>query len=250
VARPERPDLAAFRERAATAAILLDFDGTLADIVARPELAAPAEGVREVLASLVPRYRLVGVLTGRRSIEVEDRLGAIAGLRFFGLYGLEGVPTSPVDPSTLERTSAAAAVVPEAWVEDKGGSVAVHYRQASDPVAARAELLGPLGEVAAAVALEVIEGKMVIELVPPGRPLKGGAVARLRREHALDAVLYAGDDLADLEAFDALDRLRDEGVVAIKVAVRGAETPTELIAAADVVADLPTGLVHLLRSLT
>jgi trehalose 6-phosphate phosphatase len=90
---------------------------------------------------------------------------------------------------------------------------------------------------------------MVLELVPPGRPLKGGALERLREEHDLHAVLYAGDDLADVDAFDALDRLRASGTLVIKVAVRGAETPTELIARADLVADRPSGLVDLLRTL-
>ena len=90
---------------------------------------------------------------------------------------------------------------------------------------------------------------MVIELVPPGRPLKGGAIERLIGEHGLRALLYAGDDLADLDAFAALDRLHDLGAVTIKVAVRGTETPAELIAGADLVADRPGGLVELLRTL-
>ena len=55
---------------------------------------------------------------------------------------------------------------------------------------------------------------MVLELVPPDRPLKGGAVERLAREHGLRAVLYAGDDHADLDAFDALDRLIGSGTCA------------------------------------
>jgi trehalose 6-phosphate phosphatase len=249
VAPTEVPDLAELRDHAATAGILLDFDGTLADIVARPELAAPVEGVRHVLEALVARYRLVGILTGRRAAEVERHLAGVQGLRFFGLYGLEGIETAPLDPATLDAARAAAAVVPEAWVEDKGGSVAVHYRQASDPVVAREALVPPLEVVAATARLELIEGKMVVELVPPGRPLKGGALERLRAEHGLEAILYAGDDVADLDAFDALDRLRSGGVLAIKVAVRGDETPTELLASADLVADLPSGLVELLRSL-
>ena len=249
MAPTDAPDLASFRDRATRAGILLDFDGTLADIVARPELAAPVEGVRHVLAELVPRYALVGILTGRRAAEVEHHLASVEGLRFFGLYGLEGVRTPPLDPATLDATRAAATVVPDAWVEDKGGSVAVHYRQAPDPVAARETLVPSLEDVAASARLDVIEGKMVIELVPPGRPLKGGALERLRAEHGLEAILYAGDDVADLDAFEALDRLRSDGLLAIKVAVRGDETPTELIANADLVADRPTGLLELLRSL-
>jgi trehalose 6-phosphate phosphatase len=246
---PPAPDLAGFRERSSDAGVLLDFDGTLSEIVARPELAVAVDGVDELLGRLVQRYRLVGILTGRRSAEVSERLGALPGLRVFGLYGLEGSVPTDLPAATLAAAERAAAGVAGAWVEDKGGSLAVHYRQAADPDLARSTLLGSLPSVAASASLEVIEGKMVIELVPPGRPLKGGAVERLTGELGLQALLYAGDDLADLDAFAALDRLRERGVITIKVAVRGTETPTELIAGADLVADRPPGLVELLRSL-
>jgi len=85
--------------------------------------------------------------------------------------------------------------------------------------------------------------------VPAGRPLKGGAVERIVIDAALDAVLYAGDDQADLKAFEVLDRLSADGLVAVKVAVHGPETPTALTASADVVVDGPAGLVGLLRRL-
>jgi trehalose 6-phosphate phosphatase len=171
---------------------------------------------------------------------------AVEGLRVLGLYGLEG-GTSGAMGALLRKAEVAAAVVPEAWVEDKGVSVAVHYRQARDPVAARAALLDALR--AAAAGRDLVEGKMVIELLPPDRPLKGGAVRRLVEELGLGAVLFAGDDVADLDAFDALDRLDGEGVVTIRVAVRGEETPDALVRAADIVVDGPAGLVGLLRRL-
>ena len=62
-------------------------------------------------------------------------------------------------------------------------------------------------------------------------------------------MLYAGDDHADLDAFAALDRLVLEGVVAVKVGVGGAETPAELVAAADVEVNGPAGLLALLAEL-
>jgi trehalose 6-phosphate phosphatase len=248
VAPPTAPDLVTFRDRAASAGILLDFDGTLSEIVARPELAVPVDGAAEVLGALAERYRLVAIVTGRRSEEVAERFD-VPGVRVIGLYGLETLDPGRLGVATLAGVRRAAGEVPGAWVEDKGGSVAVHYRQAADRDAARETLLVALAPVAVAAGLEAIEGKMVVELVPPGRPLKGGAIERLTGEHALAALLYAGDDLADLDAFAALDRAREAGALAVKVAVRGAETPVELIAAADVVADRPAGLLELLRSL-
>jgi trehalose 6-phosphate phosphatase len=74
-------------------------------------------------------------------------------------------------------------------------------------------------------------------------------VERLVRDEGLDGSLYAGDDLPDLDAFAALDRLATTGVATVKVAVRSEETPTELVEAADLVVDRPAGLVRLLADL-
>ena len=228
---------------------MLDFDGTLAEIVARPEHARPVDGARGALVELARRYRSVAIVTGRRSEEVAALLD-VAHVTYVGLYGLEDAADELVT-AIVPRVQTATLEIAEAWVEDKGVSVAVHYRQAPDPVSARAALLVALQPVATEAGLELIEGKMVLELVPPDRPLKGGAVERLVREHGLQAVLYAGDDHADLDAFDALDRLIGSGDVraAVRVAVRGPETPPALLDAADVVAEGPVELVELLRTL-
>jgi trehalose 6-phosphate phosphatase len=226
------------------AGIVLDFDGSLAEIVPHPELAEPVPGAVEALAELVRRFRVVAVVTGRRADELERRL-PVPGLRVLGVYGLEGGSVDlPIEPA---RT--AARVVPEAWVEVKGATLAVHYRQAPDPGRARELLLDALEPIARSAGLEVLEGKMVIELAPLGRPRKGGAVLRLARELGLRGVLYAGDDVADREAFEALSELERDGVLVVRVAVDGPETPAELVSAADLVVAGPAGLVELLRTL-
>lgn len=191
---------------------------------------------------------MVAIVTGRRSEEVERLLG-VPGLQYEGLYGLKEGEAPPLDPSIATRAASAALVEPAAWIEDKGASVAIHYRQTLDPPAARARLLRTLRVVAEEAGLGLIEGKMVLEFVAPGRPMKGAAVERLAGRHSLEAVLYAGDDHADLDAFEALDRLAEAGVRAVRVAVRGDETPPELLRAADLQVDGPAGLVQLLRQL-
>ena len=83
-----------------------------------------------------------------------------------------------------------------------------------------------------------------IELVPAGRPLKEGAVERIVEEARLDAVLYAGDDVADIRAFEALDRLAERAARArSRSPCTGGRRPTALSDAADVVVDGPAGLV-------
>jgi trehalose 6-phosphate phosphatase len=229
------------------AGIFLDFDGSLSAIVSRPDLARPAEGAREALGALVRRYRVVAVISGRRSEEVAAALD-VPGLAYLGLYGMEEAAPELM-AVVAPRAEAAAAAVPGAWVEDKGASIAVHYRQAPDPSLARAALVAALQEVASSAGLEVVEGKMVVELLPADRPRKGGAVERLVGEHDLSAALFAGDDVADLDAFRALDGLAAKGLLVVKVAVRGDETPPQLLEAADRVVEGPAGLVELLGQL-
>ena len=226
---------------------MLDFDGTLADIVPRPEHARPVDGARETLSDLTERFRVVAIVTGRGSEDVASLID-VPHVEYVGLYGFED-DAPELLTAVAPRTGVAAGIVPEAWVEDKGSSVAVHYRQAPDPRAARAALLVALQPIATESGLDLIEGKMVIELVPPGRSMKGAAVERLAGEHGLEAVLYAGDDHADLDAFAALERLALAGLVAIRVAVRGDETPPALIEGADLVCSDPVDLVRLLRTL-
>src|SRR4029453_11083601 len=134
------------------------------------EHARPVDGAREVLIELAGRFRTVAIVTGRRSEEGAAPL-APPPVTCVGLYGLEDGANELVTTIVpLVRTATAA--IPEAWVEDKGVSVAVHYRQAPDPVSARGQLLVALQPVATEAGLELIEGKMVLELVPPERPVE------------------------------------------------------------------------------
>ncbi len=246
------PHLRAFQRAAGEpdagrAGVLLDFDGTLSPIVARPELAMMRDGARAAIGRLVDRYAVVAIVSGRTPAQLRDLVG-IDGVLLAGLYGL-GDETGDLAMSLVTAVTDATARVPGTRVERKGGSIAVHFRGADDPRAAEALLHGLLGPIARDAELEIIGGKKVLELVPAGTPLKEGAVERIVEEARLDAVLYAGDDLADVRAFAALDRLAAGGAVTVKVAVHGSETPTELTDAADVIVDGPAGLVGLLRRL-
>ena len=239
--------LSSFRAVEGRAGVLLDFDGTLSPIVARPELARIRDGARDAITRLVGRYAVVAIVSGRTGDQLRDLVG-VDGVRLAALYGLaDDAPMLPAE--LLDAVGTLVAPIQGARVEPKGGSVAVHYRAAEEPLAAHDALIRSLTPIAAARGLELLPGKMVLELVPAGRPLKEGAVDRIVEEERLDAVLYAGDDVADIRAFKALDRLAERGVHTFKVAVHGRETPVALSDAADMVVDGPAGLVTLLRAL-
>ncbi|MGZ5298559.1 MAG: trehalose-phosphatase [Actinomycetota bacterium] len=239
--------LDAFAGAAASAGILLDIDGTLSPIVERPELAELAAGARPVLARLVARFRVVAAISGRTRDELEGLVG-VAGVRLIGSYGLA---TGSVPADVISAVLAAADEVEGAWMETKGATIAVHYRATPNANAAGRMLQERLSALAIPARMALAPGKHVVELVPAGLPLKEGAVERIIQDEGLRAALYAGDDLADLLAFEALDRAREDGRLehAVKIAVRGAETPETLEAAADVVVDGPAEMVELLATL-
>ncbi|HEX9891829.1 MAG TPA: trehalose-phosphatase [Actinomycetota bacterium] len=241
-------DLAALRDRAA---VLVDFDGTLSEIAPTPEEARPVAGAVEALEALGGRFAVVAVVSGRPAAQVAALTGG--RVRCFGLYGLEdtegGGPVPALPDRLLARVREAAAGIEGTRVELKGSHVALHYRGAEDPDGAGRALREALGPVAEREGLRMLEGKRVLELAPAGGPTKGDVIRRVARENGLRAVLYAGDDVADLEAFDAVEALAGEGVAAFPVAVRTEETPLELLERAGLVVEGPAGLVALLGSL-
>ncbi|MFJ3718919.1 trehalose-phosphatase [Streptomyces sp. NPDC090057] len=247
------------------AVIGLDFDGTLAPIVADPEQARAHPEAVPALAALAPEVASVAVVTGRPA-EVAVRYGGFADvpglehLTVLGHYGAErwdaatGEVTAPPPhpgvaavraelPGLLERSGAGHGT----WTEDKGRAVAVHTRRADDPQAAFEALRTPLAELAARHGLIVEPGRLVLELRPPGMD-KGVALLDHVRRTAAGSVLYAGDDLGDLPAFAAVEELRAEGVPGLLVCSGSAEV-TELAERADLVVDGPEGVVALLRAL-
>uniref|UniRef100_UPI002811BEFA trehalose-phosphatase n=1 Tax=Streptomyces sp. TaxID=1931 RepID=UPI002811BEFA len=106
---------------------------------------------------------------------------------------------------------------------------------------------GPLGDLAARHGLVLEPGRMVLELRPPGMD-KGVALASYLRETGAGSVLYAGDDLGDLPAFAAVEKLRADGVPGVLVCSGSSEVPA-LADRADLAVPGPAGVVDFLTDL-
>ena len=218
---------------------MLDVDGTLAPIVARPDLAAVPEGTRAEVRRLASRYALVACVSGRTAEEAE-RLVGVDGVVYVGVHGLELAPEAAAWRETLRPFAAE----PWPWLEDKGLTVALHWREAPDEEEAE-RTLQAVAARAEAAGLEARWGRKVLELRPPVAADKGTAVRFLLEERGLVRALYAGDDTTDLDAFRGLEGLQ----VGVRVAIVSPESPPELREAADVVVASPEELVELLRTL-
>jgi len=229
-------------EDPARTALLLDVDGTLAPIVARPEDARVPDDARAELRRLAARYGLVACVTGRAG-EVAASIVGVEGLRYVGEHGLE------LDPRARDWAERIHAFADEAgWpAERKPLSVSFHWRGHPEPEQAETEI-ERIAAAGADAGFRVRRGRMVIDVVPPIDADKGTAVAALLAERPeLRRALYAGDDTTDLDAFRALGEAGLE--LAVRVAVASAEGPAGLREAADLVVDGPDAFLALLRRL-
>jgi trehalose 6-phosphate phosphatase len=241
----------------ARAALFFDVDGTLAPIVQRAEDAQVPKETSLLLARLSRRYACVACISGRAATEVR-RLVGVGGIEYSGLHGAE----------LLEPNTSRAQVIPEfarhmpevqrfaagrdspelralrVRIEDKGPIMTFHWRGAPDEEAAYARVRR-IAEEAEAEGLWTHWGRKVLEIRPPVSIGKGRAVRELLARHRVRAALYAGDDVTDLDAFDALEEVER----AVRVGVRSDEGPREIVERADVVVDGVEGVRAVLEEL-
>ncbi|KWX56550.1 haloacid dehalogenase [Mycobacterium sp. NAZ190054] len=236
-------------------AVLLDFDGTLSEIVGDPSAATLVPGARAALETLAAQCP-VAVISGRGLDDVRSRVD-VPGIWYAGSHGFEML--SP-DGTHHENRSGQEAVrvlagaqtdlrrgldgIDGVLIEDKRFSVAVHYRNV---VADRVdEVISAVRIIGQRNGLRTTGGRKVIELRPDADWGKGETV-----EWILDRVdgrelllpIYIGDDLTDEDAFDAL---RHKG---IGVAVRNPES-ADRRSAARFVLDGPDAVCGLLTRLS
>lgn len=268
---PEVAALYADLVRAAPDLVIgLDFDGTLAPIVEDPTQARIHPDAPALLIELGSLVRGIAVVTGRPARQALalgdlDEVGAAvaeAGAEFavLGQYGNERwtaterrviSPRPPHGLSSFLREVPALlrrAEAPDAFVEEKGLAVAMHTRRLSDAAAAFDRLLPLVQEAASRHDLTVEPGRLVVEVRAPGMH-KGLAVRGLVEQLEPRGVLFAGDDLGDVEAFEEVLAFRGDGRSSLVVCSDGGDGPEVLTELADVVVPGPDGVLAFLRRL-
>ena len=242
----------------------IDFDGTLAPIVADPDQAQAEPRAVAALARLGTLLGTVAIITGRPA-RTAVRLGGFRGvaglghLVVLGQYGVERwdaetdefvIPPDPGQVAALEEE------IPPlldrlgqggARVEHKGRAVVVHTRQLPDPEKSFSTLSDPLSDLAERHGMVVEPGKNVLEIRSPGVD-KGIALRDIVAETGARQVVFIGDDLGDLPAFRVVDELRNEGLGGLLVC-SGSHEEDALSALADVVVQGPDGVASWLEEL-
>ncbi len=203
-----------------TAAMFLDYDGTLTPIVDRPEDAVISESMRAAVRGLAQRCPVV-IVSGRDRQVVQELMGVddliVAGSHGFDIWNPaggtiqreEGAGFEGLLDEVRERLGKETSSIEGALIEPKKASVAVHYRLVSE------EERQKIKEIVDALLaehpdeLKVTPGKMVYEIQPKIDWDKGKAVLYLLEALDLgseDVVpIYLGDDITDEDAFEALE---------------------------------------------
>jgi trehalose 6-phosphate phosphatase len=244
----------ALTERPGETAIFVDYDGSLAPIVDRPDEAVALPAAVDALRGLVGLVGRIGIVSGR-PIEFLARRVDVPGIVVAGLYGMELLVNGErrVDPRVVPYRDAVAAAADEAGarlpgvlVERKSGvSVTLHWRTAPD----RADEVNAVAsDLARAHGLAELPTRFAVELRPPIAIDKGTAIDALVAGYSVGA--FAGDDSGDLAAFAALDRAAADGRIsrAVRIGVQSTEMPAALPDAVDALVDGPAGLAELLSA--
>ena len=182
--------------------LAFDFDGTLAPIVPVRETAAlrsPTRRLFEQVCQLFP----TAVISGRARGDVRARLANAKVKYVIGNHGLERGRTSEKDKALLDEARAClgalASRIAGLELEDKGCSLAIHYRSAQQKGAAREAISEALRGLSK--PLRTIPGKCVVNVLPLEGPHKGDALTELRAQERAEVALYVGDDLNDEDVF-------------------------------------------------
>lgn len=186
--------------------LAFDIDGTLAPIVARPDAARLPDAVQRCLADLATRAD-VAIITGR-SVGDARRMLDFEPRYLIGNHGVEGLPEWREHAAMFAQTvqgwhdalrACGALAAHGVALEDKRYSLSLHYRQAANPSAAYRAIRGCVD--ALDPVPKVIDGKAVVNLLPPGAPDKGDAMRVLMVTSRCIGAIYVGDDDTDETVF-------------------------------------------------
>jgi trehalose 6-phosphate phosphatase len=227
--------------------VAFDFDGTLSEIVPQPEDAVLDPALAPSLESLAEMVGYLAVISARDRATLASLLPVY--LLTLGSYGLElpqsisasGYPDG-FDPvaardsldAVAHDLKAVVAAWPGARLEGKTWGIAVHFRGGAEAAYADPATFAEIKKVAERHRCRAVNGRLVVEVEPPGAVDKGWAVRRLAGTLAPSGVVFTGDDLGDVPAWRAVREL-GATMPAVAVGINSAEMPASELEGCDVV---------------
>ena len=209
-------------------AILLDIDGTILDLAPSPQQVWVPTGLRQTLARLDTLTGGALALVSGRSLHDIDLIFSPLELAAIGGHGAELravagseplLRAKPLSVALKRRLAGIAELGPGILAEDKGYSLALHYRLAPEQADAVRAAVDRICAAFAPGELDILPGKLVIEVKPAGVN-KATAVRELM--HCPPFVdrnpIFIGDDLTDEPVFGVIARFGGLGFSVGRVA--------------------------------
>jgi trehalose 6-phosphate phosphatase len=222
--------------------LISDFDGTLSPIVDQAEAAQLSPRIEVLLKELVTQVSMLAIISGREINDLRKRIH-IPEVKLIGNHGMEKwVDGRRVLADGVEEDQNAIASVAGhledrfaegVWFENKGLSLSLHYRSVKDPQKFKQEQLLEMQKLADRNGLRFSEGRMILEFKVNVDVNKGDALNDLAQQDDLNAVIYIGDDITDMAAFEACKVLRKKGIKAYGIGVKSEESDPQVVASAD-----------------
>ncbi len=220
-------------------AIVTDIDGTISKIAPTPEEAVVTNSMRKEILKLNKKFQLVAVISGRTVLNAREMVG-VEGLLYVGNHGLEYLKDDnlsmypevekylPLIQKTVQKLkNGDLSHINGLIFEDKGICYSIHYRLSNDSENAREKILNTLRNDPQCNKLKISEGRQLVELKPPVSCDKGTMLNNIIEKYNLQKIVYLGDDITDLDAFNKLKKLDKEGKIkGTSILVLSSEIPS------------------------
>ncbi|HOI71981.1 MAG TPA: trehalose-phosphatase [Methanobacterium sp.] len=206
-------------------AIITDIDGTISEIAPTPEKAMVTTSMQNELAKLMEKFKIVAVVSGRSALNAREMVG-VNGLLYVGNHGMEFLKDGKlsihpevekyiheIQETGKKLKSGDMSSLEGLIFEDKGICYTIHYRLCSPSENPREKILKTLHDDPECKKFNIAEGRQLVELRPPISCDKGTILNNIIEEYKLEKVIYLGDDITDLDAFDKLTQMENEGKV-------------------------------------
>ena len=224
--------------------LITDVDGTISPTAPTPGQAKVSPACRRHLARLCQQIALVATVSGRPAAQVKEMVN-VRGMVYIGNHGLERLVKDRAELTgdargysevvqsaigELSRLLSEEGLI----IENKGITATLHYRRSPDPRLAEKHILEAIRNSPEAKQLQVMPGRMAINLLPPITANKGTATLELITEYHLRRGIYLGDDVTDIDAFRAIHASSQKSdFQGWAIAVTSEETPGLLVDEAD-----------------
>jgi len=224
---------------------ITDVDGTISETAPTPRQARISPLCRRYLAALSQHLPLVAAISGRPAQEVKDMI-KIDSMVYIGNHGLErwtgghsefarDIQDYPgIINSVLKELTPLLNNIAGIIIENKGITASIHYRLCREPEQVAQQILAALRNLPPVKQLRILQDRMVVELLPPLVVNKGTAISDLIQEYNLQGGIYMGDDLTDIDAFQAMHSVsHNSDFKGLAIGIISQETPGGLVAEAD-----------------